>query len=524
MRGLKLHFLAATVAATMVPGAAMADWYEARTDQFVVYSAGSKSQAERFAGLLERYDRSMRSVQNIPFKPADSDAQRVTVFHWGDGRDIAALAGSRASGVRGFYIPRAGGSVAFSPLRGDRRVGSREAHKKRVKLDVNSILLHEYAHHFMFQHFAATYPGWYREGFAEFYGQMTFDDDGSFHLGNPPQYRGEFLKSGPPYPVKRIFETERKLTGLDQANWYSTGWLLVHYLTFAPERQGQLGTFLKLINEGVASMDAAKQAFGDLDKLNGDVRSYLGDDLPGYDVIPANYSEPEVELRKLTDEEEDIIEYRMRSKRGVDRDEARSIARAVRDKASLQTNSPLVALTLAEAEFDAREYDRAEAAARRVIALDDDISEGHLYLARIAVEHAEDGQGDWQTARRHFIAAADRDRSDARPFFEYYMTYLDEGVEPPEDAIIALETAYRLSPYDSQVRFILVRQLAREGKAEIAARLLNPLVFAPHGNDDVEQLRKAMELLAEGKAEEGTAIIDQQYAKAKVEAEEAEEG
>ena len=30
----------------------------------------------------------------------------------------------------------------------------------------DDVLLHEYAHHFMMQNFASTYPAWFVEGFA----------------------------------------------------------------------------------------------------------------------------------------------------------------------------------------------------------------------------------------------------------------------------------------------------------------------------------------------------------------------
>lgn len=535
MKNLLKSALVAGAASMTMASPAFADWYEIKTDQFVVYSAAKQDKAVEFAELMERFDRAMRITQNIPFDPAKSDAQRVTVFHWGDGNDIAKLAtGVRAAGVRGFYIPRAGNPVAYSPIRGDgirRSHGSRRMIKSDTKLDPVSVLKHEYVHSFMLQHFPATYPSWYIEGFAEFYGQTDFLDDGSFHLGNPPQYRSDFLKRGPSYHVEKMFETDRELTGLDQAGWYAFGWLLIHHLTFSEERKGQLENYLARIQKGEASMDAAKAAFGDLDKLNSDVQRHLKGDLPGYNVKPAEFQEPEVTVRKLTDAEEDVIEYRMRSWRGVDEDEAKNIRSALRGKADLSSDSIIVAMTVAEAEFDAKDYVAAERAAQRALELDPMHSKAHLYLGRIDAAQAEDlhdeeagsGAAKFQEARAHFLDAYAADKHDPLPLFEYYQSFKDADEAPSNQALVALETAYVMAPYDVGIRSTLVRQLASEGKAGLAADLMTPIVFAPHGNEDLGNLREAMEKLRNGEEEEGLAMIEEQYRKWEWEREQEEE-
>ena len=62
---------------------------------------------------------------------------------------------------------------------------------EKKKLDPEKVLFHEYAHHFMFQHFAAAYPDWYFEGFAETAATIVLKPDGTFHIGNPPHYRSD---------------------------------------------------------------------------------------------------------------------------------------------------------------------------------------------------------------------------------------------------------------------------------------------------------------------------------------------
>src|SRR3546814_9895958 len=71
----------------------------------------------------------------------------------------------------------------------------------------------------------------------------------------------------PDIPLDRLFDTKATLSGMQQYQSYTFGWLLSHYLNFAPDRQGQLVAYLKALNGGEDSLTAAKRIFGDLDAL-----------------------------------------------------------------------------------------------------------------------------------------------------------------------------------------------------------------------------------------------------------------
>src|SRR4051812_22071313 len=120
---------------------ANAEWWEARTDHFIIYSKSSAKDAKEFAERLERYDQSLRSLQVIKPDPRLSDARRVKIYRAGNIVDISVLAGDAESGIAGFYIPRLE-PVAFVP--------AREQVQLRSELDPETVLKHEYAHHFMF--------------------------------------------------------------------------------------------------------------------------------------------------------------------------------------------------------------------------------------------------------------------------------------------------------------------------------------------------------------------------------------
>ena len=125
-----------------VSAPAHAEWWEARTDHFIIYSQDDERDTRKFAVDLERYDNALRSLQSIKFKPLTADWQRVTIYRLGDVKDISRLAHSE--GIAGFYEPRLI-PVEFTPMRDAKELGSITARMRdsRTDLDPRSVLFHE---------------------------------------------------------------------------------------------------------------------------------------------------------------------------------------------------------------------------------------------------------------------------------------------------------------------------------------------------------------------------------------------
>ena len=485
---------------------AQAEWWEARTDHFIIYSESSQKNVRDFAEKLERFDQSMRSLQRI--KPDDrlSDARKVTMYRSGDIKDIAVLAGAPGSGVAGFYIPRASGPVAFVPAKEEirqRSLYNDPGSKAAQSLDAETVLFHEYVHHFMYRHFAAAYPSWYREGIAEAYSTMEFKDGGSFHIGNPPQARAQALFGGLNSSIKRMLLTSQKPDMEDVFGRYTFGWLLTHYLTFEPSRQGQLMTYLKLINSGMAMSEAAEKAFGDLGRLQSDVESYLHKrPLPGAMVKPAGYSPPAVALRALGPDEAAIMKVRSRSKVGVNKKTAKDVAADARAIGARYPNSYLVQLSLAEAELDAENFDAAERAADAAIAVRPDSAEALYYKGSILLERAKADPKYFAEARKWFVKANRADPDHPGPLIGNFLTYSRAKQAAPETTLIGLERAYSLAPYDADLRLMLAGQLLSEQKGDIARDLLIPLALSPHESKRAKALNEVVDLIEANKLSE----------------------
>ena len=520
MRGFRTWLFTALLFGAVAP--ANAEWWEARTDHFIVYSESSSSDAQNFALDLERFDGALRMLQNVKFSPVASDAQRLTVYRFGDVDDIGRLAGS--SGVAGFYIPRIGGSVAFTPARSDRigGGGSIIRRDKRTDLDPRSVLRHEYAHHFMFQHFSAAYPSWYIEGFAETAATIDLKDDGSFHVGNPPQYRSDAIFSPMMTlsPSTMLTSTSRP-DFLDVYGHYTVGWLLNHYLSFGGERPGQLTNYLSLINRGADSATAARQAFGDLNKLDRDVIRYRNSRrLGGADVRPTNYTPPRVTMRKLNADEEAIMNVEMRVKRGVNRKKARDVAADARAVAARYPQSVDVNLSLAEAELAAQNFAQAERAIDLALAAQPNSVPAMLIKGEIYLERGEKEKQYLPNARTWFAKAYAADRNHPGSLFYNYLTYFESGGAIPETALVGLERAFQMAPYETGVRLVLARQLLAEKKGMLARDILQPVVLNAHESKDGKVLTDVVKLIDARKDAEAYAKLAAQLEKWEKEAEE----
>ena len=498
---------------------ANAEWWEAKTDHFIVYSESSAKDAKEFADKMERLDAALRSLQSIKFSPIRSDSHRLTVYRSGDTGDISQLAsgGRGGSGVAGFYIPRLGGSVSFTPAKKDKLdTGAFLTQRRdaRTDLDPQRVLFHEYAHHFMFQHFSAAYPSWYVEGFAETAATIELRPDGSFHLGNPPQYRADALFNNMMnVPVKRLLASTSRPTFEQQYAHYTIGWLLNHYLTFEPSRKGQLSKYLTLINSGTPPATAATQVFGDLDQLDREIHAYKRrKPLPGVDVKPASFTPPQVAMRRLAPDEEAIAKLKMRLAVGADKKLAARYADDARELAAKFPQSFAATLLLADAEgthayYNPANLPRAEAAADRALQLNPNSVEAMILRGQIAMERGRSDKRHYAMARTWFAKAYKADPHNPAPLFHNYMAYHDEGIAIPESALIGLERAYDMAPFDPTARVVLARQLLAEKKGDLARSILTPYAISPHESKAAKKMREVVDLIEAKKVDEAYKML-----------------
>ena len=289
----------------------------------------------------------------------------------------------------------------------------------------------------------------------------------------------------------------------DFFGWYTVGWLVNHYLTFSGSRAGQLQTYLRLVNGGMNSAPAARQAFGDLDKLASEIQKYKHSGrLGGADVVPGTKANPQVTLRRLGPDEEAVMKSVIRTRSGPTKSEERGVAGDVRDLARQYPNSLQVYLELAKAEFDVENYDAAEAAADRAIQIDPESVEALIDKSEVLLERGKADKKYLPEARVWVAKAHDLDPQNPEPLFVNYQTYFYEGGAIPETALIGLEQSFMRARQDYNVRLVLGRQLLGENKGSLAREILIPMALDPHQSKGQKDMREVIDLIDANKVSE----------------------
>lgn len=496
---IKKLLLAAAMLSSTSAYAGPKEWWEATSDHFIVYSESDQQTAKQVATELERLDQAMRMFRGLPIDGQGvPENAKPKVYNFGTTGDIGRLAGQR--GVAGFFIPRAGNSVAFVPVESDDRLrrgslGVRE--KNRYELTPTTVLFHEYAHYFMFQHAPAAYPFWYIEGFAELFGTLELTDNG-FNLGEPAKHRAPVI-AGLGFDIEKVLDPDfDNLDGLMIQRQYAYGWLLTSYLTFEPSRQGQLARYLALVNSGTANLDAARQAFGDLKKLQKELDKYRLGRVRALSVTFPASSTPSVQLRRLNEDEAAQMKLHIESTAGVTEREAKGLVPEARALVANYPNSPAVLSSAIEAEFDAKNFTEARALANHLIAIDPQSVRAHLYLANIALQEAKSDPAKIAEARSEFVAANRIDPENPAALQGYYLTYVYANETPPEPALLAIEASYRMAPFDAGIRQNLAHLLLTENRDKEALVILGPVVNAPHETERGKEFRELVEKLEAG--------------------------
>tara|TARA_B100000929_G_scaffold189455_1_gene150054 strand:- start:713 stop:2314 length:1602 start_codon:yes stop_codon:yes gene_type:complete len=488
------------IVSCLVAAPAQAEWLEASSDHFVVVADDSERDIRDFTEKLERYDAAMSKLfGRSGAKPSPSN--RVTIYVVKSDSAVRKLLGTGSSRVAGFYVPRAGGSVAFVP-----RIESRSNEPDPSML----ILMHEYAHHFLISASQFPAPLWMSEGGAEFFASAEYKKDGGMTLGRPANHRGYELYNDMGLTAEKVL-TAVENDGKDDAfgAFYGKSWLLYHYLTFSEERRGQMSAYAKALATGRSLREAAVGAFGDLDALEQDLNRYLKQRrMRVIDISGEVLETGPIAVRALTDGEEEMIPVKLRSKRGVDREAALKLVADAREVAERYPGDPAVLAALAEAEFDAGFNDRAIAAADAALAIDPKRVNAYVQKGFAMFDEAEDADdrgAAYSEAVKPFVALNRIENDHPLPLIYFYRSFVERGAKPSELAIQGLSYAAQLAPFDLDLRFNLAMQELRDGNGDMARYNLIPVAYNPHGGSFADNARAYLDRLNAGEKPESIA-------------------
>lgn len=465
-----------------LPQAVVAAWLEASSANFVVYADDSEKNLRKVSEQLELYHHALEFVTSFD-APEPSPSNRVIVYIVSSERQVQRLYGEGGSNVGGFYIPRAGGSVAIVP-----RVRARSGEVDSAML----ALLHEYAHHFVTSNSTGVIPAWVDEGSAEFFASADFPRDGGIRLGKPAEHRAAELYYELTVPVAKLFNPDAYQDGVHNGSdsFYGTSWALYHYLSLgSPARKGQLPRYLELMSSGKDWREAGLEAFGDFDQLDKEVANYLKNrKLFAYHLKADMLQAGPTVVRALTPGHAAMMPIIIQSRRGVDRKEAKDLVPQARKVAAAHPADAAVLAALAEAEFDAGEDANAIAAADAALALDPQMT--HAYLQKgYALVHMStlvedsDRAAAVRNAVAPFLALNKIENDHPLPLIYYYLSFLQRDATPSEQAVRGLARAVEIAPFDVALRMLHTRQLITTGDIEGARANLQRLASRAHATE-----------------------------------------
>lgn len=464
------------------------EWLESSSDHFIIYSDQKEAAVRGFSERLELFHAAMGFVFKLPpAKPSPSN--RVTIFVVSNAAKVRELAQHDNRFVAGVYIPRAGSSIALVP--------KRSGPSGQYDLQPETILYHEYAHHFMSGLTSRSFPRWFTEGFAEFFSGVKFRDD-SIGLGTPADHRVLELAYAKNVPIRQLLDYDGGYNPKSKTydSFYGQSWLLFHYLQFADERSGQLTKYQTLLATGDTALEAAEGAFGDLDKLAKDAERYSANRKLAYVQIGRKQLPiGPINVRALRPGEAEILLTRIRSTVGVDDTQAQAVVAEARRIAAQFPDDPAVLTALAEAEVDAGNATAAIAAADKAVAADPGQVNAYIQKAKAMTKQAEgtdQAKPTWKQVRSQWIKANKAENDHPIPLVQYYFTYLDEGIAPTKTAIDGLEWAMTLAPFDSSIRWQAAQQMIQDERLADAVQTLAPLAYSPHPGEHTEGALKLL--------------------------------
>lgn len=469
--------LAVAAGLTAMAGPAQAGWLRAESQRFIVYSDGTERNLRDFVQKLESYDRLLRFQSGLD--PEVVPDRKLPIYLVRNRSGLERVRPGISDGVGGFYYPSGEDIFAIAV---NARGGGRNPNPEELLGE--TILLHEYAHHFMLGNYNELYPSWFVEGFADYYGNTDIEPEMTY-IGKHSANRMAWLRAGTWLEMDEFLSQPRwKQNKFRGGTYYPIAWLLTHWFMSDTARTAQLAEYLRLYGQGVESVEAMRQATGlGPAELEAQLKSYSRGAL-NYTGRPIRWPEAPMTVTQMPESADDLLLLSLRLTRPLTDGQKEDTLSQIRRLAAQHPDDSLAMVTLGHAEAHFGDRAAGEAVLTRLLEKEPDNVKALQFMASIRMAQAREEGADKAALMgqaRAFLSRAYR-ADDAN-----YTTYLmlaqtREGASgyPNENDIATWELAQQLAPQLPEARLGLASALIAVEQKDRAVELLQPLANNPH--------------------------------------------
>lgn len=473
--------------------ASAADWYRAESPHFRLLSRVSKSMTQDKLQDLERLHQAMlltlgatQTLARSPFPIVMSDDPELIA------RVVPHL---RQRQFAGLFVPRSDGSQAFV---------IHNANTAQQNF-TGKVLFHEYAHRVMAQYARISYPVWYVEGFAEYFGSTVIYRE-SVEIGALNE-SAAILGRRPWLDASRLLDPKIQSTGQKDVDdsffqvFYAQSWLLTHYVLSKSDRTQRFNEYFRRVAAGEDPVATLEPATGIAPlKLNGELRRHL-DNLYAANIPVSALQPVVVRISEVPADEAEAELDGMIITTAPEAAHGKAVLQRLRErvaKAGGERASDAMRWALAYAEIRYGDADTALQILSPWARMDTAPFEANRLLGWAWQAEAANASGADRTqaleqARGFLMAAYKQRRNDAPTLYQLARVLSAKGLGA--SLTNAADAASVLEPQVGEYVHFAVWAHLQSGNRDKALRGLQSLASNPHGGEGTERARAALQAL-----------------------------
>ncbi len=471
-----LNRIALVVAVVCCPPSVAADsrpikplpgkWLEVRTPHFVVVSNAGPKQARETAEHFEK----IRALFTLPLPQIAGQTGPPLLVFAADGeramkRLLPAYWESRKR-ARPAGVFRRSPTATQIAVRADLMQGG----------DLR-VVYHEYFH-LLVHNTGPRPPVWIDEGLAEYWGNTHFTAD-SAEVGRPNATYISILRDSKLLPIDLLVSVDHtsphyQVPGKKQL-LYAQSWALVHWLLLGDESgesRKQFFEYLRLLDGGLKSGEAAAGAFGDLEKLRARLAGYSRNSRFHYVTMRLPESPPAEQFvsRQLSHGEAAARVADFLLEQGRTKDAEGLVDLALKGAPELAVTHRAAGLY----HLQRAEYSQAASAFEQAVARDGAGAPSHYGLALLRF-HEDRTPAGLEAVEQRLLLAVSVDPGFAPAWARLAEVYrrLDDS---PARALVMIRRALAIQPEDGIYRLKAAQILLESGQRDAATAVAGQVV------------------------------------------------